>query len=109
MPEVAAKEFLVRATLLKGVGYKPEREVRIVAIPGTAKAAKYAAKELIPNEFDAKAALPKYKTWTDPNTGKVRQYVALFDGSGLRLPISNALLSVLATNRTNARTAYHLS
>ena len=30
-PEVTAKEFLIGATLLKGINYKPEREVRIVA------------------------------------------------------------------------------
>ena len=35
---------------------------------------------------------PEIKTWTDPNTGKVRQYVALFDGSGLRLPIKRVII-----------------
>ena len=57
-PEVTAKEFLIGATLLKGINYKPEREVRIVAIPGTAQAAKYAAKEF-PAEFDTSAPLPE--------------------------------------------------
>jgi hypothetical protein len=71
-PEVAAKEFLIGTTLLKQVKYKPEREVRIVAIPGTAQAAKYAAKEF-PNEFDATAPLPQIKT----NLKTGRRYVAL--------------------------------
>ena len=32
-PEMAVPEFLAGTTLLKGVRFKPEREVRIVAIP----------------------------------------------------------------------------
>jgi hypothetical protein len=59
--EVAAKEFLIGTTLLKGIDYKPEREVRIVAIPGTAQAARYAAKEF-PVEFDATLLLPEIRT-----------------------------------------------
>ena len=51
-PEMAVPQFLAGTTLLKGAGYKSEREVRIVAIPGTAEIAKYAAKEY-PNQFDA--------------------------------------------------------
>jgi hypothetical protein len=34
-PEMAVPEFLSGATLLKAVEYKPEREIRIVGIPGT--------------------------------------------------------------------------
>jgi hypothetical protein len=60
-PEVAAKEFLIGTTLLKGIDYKPEREVRVVAIPGTAQAARYAAREF-PVEFDATLPLPEIRT-----------------------------------------------
>jgi hypothetical protein len=44
-----------------------EREVRIVAIPGTPTAAKHVAKQY-PGEFDSAAPLPDIKTW--PNTDK---------------------------------------
>jgi hypothetical protein len=86
-PEVTAKEFLIGATLLKGINYKPEREVRIVAIPGTAQAAKYAAKEF-PAEFDTSAPLPEIKT--RPDTDK--RYIVLFDGLGGRLPIKRIIV-----------------
>jgi hypothetical protein len=89
--EIAAKEFLVGTTLLKGAGYKPEREVRIVAIPGTAKAANYAAKEY-PKEFDASAPLPVIKARCDSDTGKCRRYIALFDSLALRLPINRVIV-----------------
>jgi hypothetical protein len=56
-PEMAVPEFLAGTTLLKGATYKSEREVRIVAIPGTAKTARYAAKEY-PDQFDAAVPLP---------------------------------------------------
>lgn len=86
-PEVAAKEFLIGTTLLKGIDYKSEREVRIVAIPGTAQAAKYAAKEF-PAEFDATIPLPEIKT--RPDTDK--RYIVLFDGLGARLPIKRVIV-----------------
>jgi hypothetical protein len=87
LPEMAVPEFLTGSTLLKGAGYKSEREVRIVAIPGTAKAAKYAAKEY-PDQFDATAPLPEIKF--RPQTGK--RYVALFDRLGLRLPVKRVII-----------------
>ena len=37
LQEFAVPEFLMGSTLLKDVGYWEEREVRIVAIPGTEK------------------------------------------------------------------------
>jgi hypothetical protein len=88
-PQVAAKEFLIGATLVKGINYKSEREVRIVAIPGTAEAAKYAAKEF-PAEFDPSAPLPEIKT--RPDTDK-RYIVLLFDGLGGRLPIKRIIVA----------------
>jgi hypothetical protein len=86
-PEVAAKEFLIGTTLLKGIDYKPEREVRIVAIPGTAHAARYAAKEF-PVEFDATLPIPEIRT--RPGTDK--RYIVLFDGLDVRLPIKRVIL-----------------
>src|ERR1700730_2091613 len=85
-PEMAVPEFLAGTTLLKGAAYKSEREVRIVAIPGTAKTAKYAAKEY-PDQFAATAPLPEIRV--QPDTGK--RYVALFDGLGLRLPVKRVI------------------
>ena len=73
MPEVAAREFLIGTTLLKAAAYKSEREVRIVAIPGTAKAAKYAAKEY-PRDFDATAPLPEIKSLS----AKGKRHIAPF-------------------------------
>jgi hypothetical protein len=60
---------------------------RIVAIPGTAQAAKYAAKEF-PAEFDTSAPLPEIKT--RPDTDK--RYIVLFDGLGGRLPIKRIIV-----------------
>jgi hypothetical protein len=84
---MAVPEFLAGTTLLKGATYKSEREVRIVAIPGTAETAKCAAKEY-PNEFVASAPLPEVRIRSD--TGK--RYIALFDGMGLRLPVKRVIV-----------------
>jgi hypothetical protein len=88
VPEMmAVTEFLAGVTLLKGAAYKSERELRIVAIPGTAKLAQHAAKEH-PAEFDTTMPLPD--VLTRPDTGK--RYVALFDGLGLRLPVKRVIV-----------------
>jgi hypothetical protein len=86
-PEAAASEFLNGTTLLKGADYKTEREVRIVAIPGTAKLALHAAKEYS-RDFDAAAPLPEIKTRPDSD----KRYVALFDGLSTRLPIKRIIV-----------------
>lgn len=86
-PEMAVREFLMGTTLLKGASYKSEREVRIVAIPGTPTTAKHAA-EQYPDEFDSAAPLPEIRT--KPKTSK--RYVALFSGLGLRLPIKRVIV-----------------
>ena len=88
-PETAARDFLIGSTLLKGAGFKSEREVRVVAIPGTAKLAEHAAKEY-PREFDPSAPMPDIRTRRLLNADK--QYVALFDGLGLRLPIKRVIV-----------------
>jgi hypothetical protein len=87
LPEMAVSQFLAGTTLLKGAAYKSEREVRIVAIPGTVKMARYAAKEH-PDQFDATAPLPEIKA--RPDTGK--HYISLFDGLGLQLPVKRVIV-----------------
>jgi hypothetical protein len=86
--------------LLKGAAYKSEREVRIVAIPGTAKMATYAAKEY-PDQFDATAPLPEIRARRD--TGK--RYIALFDGLGLRLPVKRVIVGPGARQEERAERA----
>jgi hypothetical protein len=87
VPEMAVPQFLDGSTLLKGASYKTEREIRIVAVPGTAAMAKYAAKEH-PQKFDAGLPLPQIRH--RPETGK--RFVALFDGLDLRLPIKRVIV-----------------
>jgi len=90
VPERTATQFLVGTTLLKGASFKPEREVRIVVIPGTAEAARHAGKEY-PDQFDATLPLPEIRTCPDTEK-REKRYVALFDGLGLRLPIKRVIV-----------------
>jgi hypothetical protein len=99
-PEMAVPEFLAGTTLLKGAAYKSEREVRIVAIPGTAETAKHAANEY-PDEFDANTALPEIRARSD--TGK--RYIALFEGLGLRLPVKRVIVGPGAQQEERAERA----
>jgi hypothetical protein len=87
LPEMAVPQFLAGTTLLKSAAYRSERELRIVAIPGTAKMANHAANEYA-DEFDATAPLPDIRS--RPDTGK--RCTALFDGLGLRLPIKRVIV-----------------
>jgi hypothetical protein len=84
---MAVPEFLAGTTLLKGAAYKSEREVRIVAIPGTAEMAKHAAREH-PDQFDATLPLPEIRT--RPDTGK--RYIAMFENLALRLPVKRVII-----------------
>jgi hypothetical protein len=102
-PEIAVPQFLAGATLLKGAAFKSEREIRIVAIPGTAKMVKYAAKEY-PDRFDATAPLPDMRA--RPDTGK--HYIALFDGLGLRLPIKRVIVGPGSRQQERAEQARSL-
>ncbi len=99
-PEMAVPQFLAGTTLLKGAGYKSEREVRIVAIPGTTETAKYAAKEY-PDEFDATAPLPEIRV--RPASGT--RYIALFDGLGLQLPVKRVIIGPGARQKERAERA----
>ncbi len=98
-PEMAVPEFLEGATLLKGEAFKSEREVRIVAIPGTVELAKHAAKRY-PEEFDTTKPLPTVQTRLDG-----RSYIALFEGSGERLPIKRVIVGSGAGKETRAEIA----
>lgn len=86
-PEMAVPEFLAGTTLLKDASFRAEREIRIVAIPGTAKAASHAAKEY-PKEFDPCVPLPAIRT--RPNSNK--RYIALFEGMNESLPIKRVIV-----------------
>jgi hypothetical protein len=87
IPEMAVPQFLDGSTLLKGAHYKSEREIRIVAVPGTAAMAKYAAKEH-PQQFDSTKPFPQIRR--RPEVGK--RYIALFEGLGLPLPIKRVIV-----------------
>lgn len=100
LPEMAVPQFLAGTTLVKGAAYNSEREVRIVAIPGTAKTAKYAAMEY-PDQFDATAPLPEIKA--RPHTGK--RYIALIEGLGLRLPVKRVIVGPGARQEERAERA----
>ncbi|MGO9847816.1 MAG: DUF2971 domain-containing protein [Methylocella sp.] len=105
VPEKTATEFLVGTTLLKDAAFKPEREVRIVVIPGTAQTAAYAAKEY-PDQFDATLPLPEIRIRPDTEKpGTEKRYVALFDGLGLRLPITRVIVGPGARQEERAERA----
>jgi pimeloyl-ACP methyl ester carboxylesterase len=100
-PEAATKEFLRGTTLLKDANYTSEREVRIVAIPGTRSLA-HTAKEF-PREFDATQPLPEIGTRPEPHSDK--HYIALFSGLNLRLPIRRVIVGPGARQKERAERA----
>ena len=99
-PEAATKDFLRGTTLLKDANYASEREVRIVAIPGTATLAHHTAKEF-PREFDATQPLPEIRARPEPHSDK--HYIALFSGLNLRLPIKRVIVGPGARQAERAR------
>ena len=98
-PQVAVTEFLMGATLLKGAAFSSEREVRIVAIPGTAAIARRAAREY-PGEFNTEASRPQIKM---TETGK--RYIVLFDGLDGRLPLKRVIVGPGASQDERAERA----
>jgi hypothetical protein len=100
IPEMAVPQFLDGSTLLKGARYRSEAEIRIVAVPGTAAMAKYAAKEH-PQQFDSTAPLPHIRR--RPESGK--RYIALFEGLGLPLPIKRVIVGPGAQQEERAKRA----
>lgn len=88
-PEMGVQEFLIGSTLLKDPKYRPERELRIVAIPGTAKLSTMALREharvfkLLP--------LPEMRTRQDG-----RRYVSVFEDKPIRLPVLRVIVGPAA-------------
>jgi hypothetical protein len=88
--EMAVQQFLVGTTLLKDANYRPEREVRIVGIPGTKRMSDQAARD----HPDVFKVLPLPLVRTRPNT--TRRYVTVFEGLQTRLPIKRVIAGPLA-------------
>jgi hypothetical protein len=85
-PELmTAADFLEGAARFKHQGFHEEREVRIVAMPGTATLAEYAKKEH--REFEDKP-LPDIQQ--RPPNGPLR--IALFEGRDVKLPIKRVIV-----------------
>jgi hypothetical protein len=76
------------ATLVKHHGFSEEREVRIVAIPGSDEVQQTVQAEY-PAEF--RASPLKCIRRRDGGNGK-RRYIALFDTLGARLPIKRLIV-----------------
>lgn len=91
-PEMGVQEFLVGSTLLKEAQYRPEREVRIVAIPGTARMTEIALKE---RTYGFKE-LPLPTVHTREVDGKPKRYVSVFEGKPIALPITRIIVGPAA-------------
>ena len=87
-PQDAFAPFVAGATLFKHYAFSEEREVRIVAIPGSDEIQKAAQAEY-PTEFKA-SPLKDIRTRTASN-GK-RRYIALFETLGAQLPIERVIV-----------------
>jgi hypothetical protein len=88
-PEMGVQEFLIGSTLLKNAMYREEREVRIVAIPGTSDLSAIALREHA-GVFKP-LPLPEVRTRTDDG-----RYVSLFEGKPVRLPILRVIVGPAA-------------
>jgi hypothetical protein len=97
--EIGLPEFLVGSSLLKEPKYKEEREVRMIAIPGTAPLSDRARKEH--SDFTV-LPLPEIRKRTD---GSLRRYVSIFDGLGTRLPIKRVIVGPSLRQAANAEFA----
>jgi hypothetical protein len=101
-PEMAVPEFLAGATLLKGAAFRPEREVRIIAIPGTKRLSDQAVKE---HEDNFKVMpLPEVRT----RSQTARRYVPIFEALGLKLPIKRVIVGPSRRQEENAAFARSL-
>jgi hypothetical protein len=101
-PEMAMIEFLQSATLLKDCGYREEREVRIVAIPGAPGYQAQAAKEHA--HYVAKP-LPAINP--HPN-GSGKLHISIFGGLALKLPIKRVIVGPSLRQSSNATLAREL-
>ena len=86
--EDAFAPFVAGATLFKHYAFSEEREVRIVAIPGSDEIQKAAQAEY-PHEFKA-SPLKDIRT-RDTGSAK-RRYLALFESLGVQLPIKRVIV-----------------
>jgi hypothetical protein len=87
-PDDAFAPFVAAATLFKHYAFSEEREVRIVAIPGSDEIQKAAQAEY-PDQF--KASPLKDIRMRDAGNGK-RRYIALFETLGAQLPIKRVIV-----------------
>jgi hypothetical protein len=101
-PEMAVPEFLAGATLLKGADFRREREVRIVAIPGSKRLRDRAAKEH-PDDFKV---MPLPEIHTRPST--TRRYISIFEVLGSKLPIKRVIVGPSRRQEENAAFARSL-
>jgi len=88
-PEMGVQEFLIGSTLFKDPKYRPERELRIVAIPGTAKLSQMALREHA--QVFKPLPLPEMRTRSDG-----RRYLSVFEGKPVRLPILRIIVGPAA-------------
>jgi hypothetical protein len=100
-PEMGLPEFLAGATLLKHKGFQEEREVRIVAIPGTAIQHKQMKREHA--DFPDR---PPPTIHIRPENG--RRYIPLLDGCNATLPIKYVIVGPSLNQAANAAHAREL-
>jgi hypothetical protein len=91
--------FVAGATLFKHHGFSEEREVRIVAIPGSDEVQKRVQAEY-PAEFQASPL--KCIRERGSSNGK-RRYIALFDTLGVPLPIKRVIVGPSAHQNENCK------
>jgi len=89
-PEMAVQQFLVGSTLLKDAGYRSERAVRIVGIPGTKRMSDQAAHDH-PGVFKI-LPLPEIRK----RPGTMKRYVTIFEGAQAKLPIKRVIAGPMA-------------
>jgi hypothetical protein len=94
--DIGLREFLVGSSLLKGAKYKEEREVRIVAIPGTKPLSDQARKEY-PEEFKV-MPIPEIGM----RAGSTRRYVSVFEPLNLRLSLARVIVGPSDRQEENA-------
>lgn len=93
--DIGLRQFLVGSSLLKATKYTEEREVRLVAIPGTKSLSDQALKEY-PNQFKV---TPIPEIGTRPDT---RRYVSVFEPLNLRLPLTRVIVGPSDRQEENA-------
>ena len=96
MPEMVEDgfaPFVSAATLFKHQGFKEEREIRIVAIPGTNITREQVKKEY--PELEPGVIKEMYKNQ------KERRYVVLFESLKVELPIKRVIVGPSKTQQEN--------